>query len=114
VDEVHERDIYTDFLLTCLRGLLPARPDLKIIIMSATLQVDLLARYWGTCVQEAHAVWQAEGAAAAPCANARECTRVLARTAGLVGLDLYEPVPGITTGSAPLDSAIRWRRSCPR
>ncbi len=40
VDEVHERDKNTDFLLIVLRGVLESRPDLKVILMSATLQAS--------------------------------------------------------------------------
>ena len=46
VDEVHERDINTDFLLIVLKGLLKVRPDLKIILMSATLNADLFYNYF--------------------------------------------------------------------
>lgn len=41
IDEVHERDRFSDFLLIILRDLLPLRPDLRLIIMSATLHADL-------------------------------------------------------------------------
>ena len=37
VDEVHERDINTDFLLIVLKKLLARRPELRVIIVSATL-----------------------------------------------------------------------------
>lgn len=40
IDEVHERDRNTDFLLIVLRDLLPSRPELRVILMSATLQVS--------------------------------------------------------------------------
>jgi len=43
---VHERDRYTEFLLITLRGLLPRRPDLRIILMSATLQTQVLLEYF--------------------------------------------------------------------
>lgn len=46
IDEVHERDRYTDFLLIALRDLLPQRPDLRLVLMSATLQTDLLINYF--------------------------------------------------------------------
>jgi hypothetical protein len=46
IDEIHERDKYTEFLLIALRDLLPSRPDLRIILMSATLQTDALVNYW--------------------------------------------------------------------
>lgn len=39
-EKVHERDLQTDFLLVILRDLLPKRPDLSVVLMSATLQVS--------------------------------------------------------------------------
>jgi len=46
IDEVHERDRYTEFLLITLRDLLPLRPDLRLVLMSATLQTDVLMSYF--------------------------------------------------------------------
>ncbi|XP_074666136.1 putative ATP-dependent RNA helicase DHX34 isoform X1 [Strix aluco] len=46
-DEVHERHLHGDVLLGLLRRLLPARPDLKLILMSATINIRLFARYFG-------------------------------------------------------------------
>eukprot|EP00760_Papus_ankaliazontas_P000268 PhM_4_TR10045/c0_g1_i2/m.65597 len=54
VDEIHERDINSDFLLILLRDLALIRPDLKIILMSATLQARLFSDYFrGAPVLEA-------------------------------------------------------------
>jgi HrpA-like RNA helicase len=36
-----------DFLLVVLRDLLPRRPDLKLVLMSATLNAELFAGYFG-------------------------------------------------------------------
>ncbi|XP_043854754.1 probable ATP-dependent RNA helicase DHX34 [Dromiciops gliroides] len=47
VDEVHERHLHSDFLLGVLRRLLPARPDLKLILMSATINIGLFSSYFG-------------------------------------------------------------------
>ncbi|XP_059482833.1 putative ATP-dependent RNA helicase DHX57 [Neocloeon triangulifer] len=47
VDEVHERSEESDFLLMILRDLLPKRRDLKVILMSATLNADLFSQYFG-------------------------------------------------------------------
>ncbi|CAM9871759.1 unnamed protein product, partial [Chrysoparadoxa australica] len=49
VDEVHERQLDTDFLLIILRDLLQQRSDLKVVLMSATLQSDLFSTYFGRC-----------------------------------------------------------------
>lgn len=47
VDEVHERSLDTDFLLALLRDVLRYRKDLKVILMSATLDADIFMRYFG-------------------------------------------------------------------
>ena len=49
VDEIHERDRFADFLLILVRDILPDRPDLRVILMSATLHVDLFSKYFGGC-----------------------------------------------------------------
>ena len=46
IDEIHERDKYTEFLLVALRDMLPKRPDMRVVLMSATLQIQTLAEYW--------------------------------------------------------------------
>jgi ATP-dependent helicase HrpA len=48
IDEAHERSLNIDFLLGYLKQLLPQRPDLKIIITSATIDADRFARHFGT------------------------------------------------------------------
>jgi ATP-dependent helicase HrpA len=47
VDEAHERTLNVDLLLGVLRGLLPRRPELKLIVTSATLDVERVAQYFG-------------------------------------------------------------------
>lgn len=47
VDEVHERGLESDFLLLALKDLLPSRPDLKIILMSATMDAERFSVYFG-------------------------------------------------------------------
>ncbi|XP_048042630.1 3'-5' RNA helicase YTHDC2 [Megalobrama amblycephala] len=49
VDEVHERDGLTDFLLTKMKDMLQKMPSLKLILSSATLDVNLFIRYFGAC-----------------------------------------------------------------
>lgn len=47
LDEVHERDLFTDTLLLIIKQrLLTRRPDLKVILMSATLSSDRLIKYF--------------------------------------------------------------------
>ena len=46
IDEAHERSLNIDFLLGYLRQLLPRRPDLKIIVTSATIDADRFAQHF--------------------------------------------------------------------
>ena len=48
-DEIHERDRFADFLLILLRELLPRHPEVRVVLMSATLHVDLFSQYFGGC-----------------------------------------------------------------
>lgn len=45
LDEVHERTIDSDFLLIVLRKLMARRPDLKVVLMSATVDADRFSKY---------------------------------------------------------------------
>lgn len=46
IDEAHERSLNIDFLLGYLKQLLPRRPDLKVIITSATIDVERFSRHF--------------------------------------------------------------------
>ncbi|NEM08963.1 ATP-dependent RNA helicase HrpA [Geodermatophilus normandii] len=46
IDEAHERSLNIDFLLGYLAQLLPRRPDLKVVITSATIDVDRIAKHF--------------------------------------------------------------------
>ncbi|MFE6663894.1 ATP-dependent RNA helicase HrpA [Streptomyces sp. NPDC057697] len=47
IDEAHERSLNIDFLLGYLARLLPRRPDLKVVITSATIDPERFARHFG-------------------------------------------------------------------
>ena len=47
IDEAHERSLNIDFLLGYLHRLLPRRPDLKLIITSATIDPERFSRHFG-------------------------------------------------------------------
>jgi ATP-dependent helicase HrpA len=53
VDEAHERSLNIDFLLGYLKQLCLKRPDLKVVITSATLDAERFARHFGTAAQPA-------------------------------------------------------------
>ncbi|MDM0110755.1 ATP-dependent RNA helicase HrpA [Variovorax sp. J22R133] len=48
IDEAHERSLNIDFLLGYLREILPRRPDLKVIVTSATIDADRFAQHFGS------------------------------------------------------------------
>ncbi len=47
IDEAHERSLNVDFILGYLKQLLPRRPDLKVIITSATIDPERFSRHFG-------------------------------------------------------------------
>ncbi|MDE2305356.1 MAG: ATP-dependent RNA helicase HrpA [Gammaproteobacteria bacterium] len=47
IDEAHERSLNVDLLLGVLRGLLAERADLKVIVMSATMDVERISGFFG-------------------------------------------------------------------
>ncbi|VDN25623.1 unnamed protein product, partial [Gongylonema pulchrum] len=49
VDEIHERDINTDFILIVLRDMVKMFPDIRVILMSATIDTNLFTNYFGGC-----------------------------------------------------------------
>ncbi|KAH7661050.1 RNA helicase protein [Dioscorea alata] len=49
VDEIHERDRFSDFMLTILRDLLNFCPHLRLVLMSATIDAERFSQYFGGC-----------------------------------------------------------------
>ena len=47
IDEAHERSLNIDFLLGYIKRILPKRPDLKVIITSATIDVERFSKHFG-------------------------------------------------------------------
>ena len=56
IDEAHERSINTDMLLAFIKQCLPSRKDLKLVIMSATIEPELFVKYFEICEKENNAV----------------------------------------------------------
>jgi len=48
IDEAHERSLNIDFLLGYLRRILPKRPDLKVVVTSATIDADRFAQHFAS------------------------------------------------------------------
>ncbi|CAH1983221.1 unnamed protein product [Acanthoscelides obtectus] len=49
LDEIHERNVASDFLITLLKEVIKKRVDLKVILMSATLNSEAFSAYYNTC-----------------------------------------------------------------
>ncbi|KAH8333923.1 hypothetical protein KR059_004546 [Drosophila kikkawai] len=49
LDEIHERSVETDLLMGLLKVILPHRPELKVILMSATVREQDFCDYFGNC-----------------------------------------------------------------
>ena len=61
IDEAHERSLNIDFLLGYLKQLLPRRPDLKVIITSATIDAERFARHFGAAEDKPAPVIEVSG-----------------------------------------------------
>lgn len=51
LDEIHERDVMSDFLITLIKEIIAHRKDLKVILMSATLNAEKFSAYYDNCAQ---------------------------------------------------------------
>lgn len=49
VDEIHERDVNSDFIMVVLRDMIHSYPDLRLILMSATIDTTLFSKYFNNC-----------------------------------------------------------------
>ncbi|XP_015973252.1 DExH-box ATP-dependent RNA helicase DExH6 isoform X1 [Arachis duranensis] len=49
MDEIHERDRYSDFMLAIIRDMLPSYPRLRLVLMSATIDAARFSQYFGGC-----------------------------------------------------------------
>ncbi|XP_015109498.1 ATP-dependent DNA/RNA helicase DHX36 [Diachasma alloeum] len=49
LDEIHERSTDSDLIITLLKQIIPKRPDLKVVLMSATLNSETFAHYYDDC-----------------------------------------------------------------
>ncbi|MEK8171833.1 hypothetical protein NKH77_28335 [Streptomyces sp. M19] len=102
IDEAHERSLNIDFLLGYLAQLLPRRPELKVVITSATIDPERFSRHFGDApiVEVSGRTYPVEVryrpllAAPAGATAARPCRRA--------------------TGTRPPRSATPWTNSRPR
>ena len=112
IDEAHERSLNIDFILGYLRQLLPRRPDLKVIITSATIDPERFSRHFagsGGAEQAGGDERQTSDSAAAPIIEVSGRTypvevryRPLADPDGSAGAEPRDQVQAITDAVAEL------------
>lgn len=61
LDEIHERSLQSDVLLTIVKDLVNQRDDLKVVLMSATLNAEKFSKYFGTYLSERQIVHENAG-----------------------------------------------------
>ncbi len=49
IDEVHERDKFSDFLLLIMKKIITEYPNIRLILMSATFDINRFSEYFGNC-----------------------------------------------------------------
>ena len=49
MDEIHERDMNTDFLFVAIRDMVETYPDLRVVLMSATVDTTIFSKYFFHC-----------------------------------------------------------------
>jgi HrpA-like RNA helicase len=58
IDEVHERHLFTDFIMGIIKCLITQRKDLKVILMSATINIELFSNYFDNCPVVKVNIWK--------------------------------------------------------
>ena len=49
LDEIHERDMNSDFLIAIIKDIISKRQDMKVVLMSATLNAEIFSTYFDNC-----------------------------------------------------------------
>ncbi|MCF3963104.1 ATP-dependent RNA helicase HrpA [Streptomyces fuscigenes] len=101
IDEAHERSLNIDFLLGYLAQLLPRRPDLKLVITSATIDPERFARHFGAFAS----VPTASRASAASATSADSATSTAPAASGAAGAGRPDGESGSGSGSAEVPGA---------
>jgi ATP-dependent helicase HrpA len=93
IDEAHERSLNIDFLLGYLKQLLPRRPDLKLVVTSATIDAERFSRHFrGAPVIEVSGRLYPVEVRYRPLAQGKAAGAGLARAAGNDAPDLVEAI----------------------
>ena len=110
VDEAHERSLNIDFLLGYIKRLLPQRPDLKLIITSATLDAGRFAEHFAVAgKQVAGALRVPNAAAATPSGESQDLDAQDRPADGTRSVAATTPAPIISIPGRTFPVDIRYR-----
>ncbi|WP_276782170.1 DEAD/DEAH box helicase, partial [Actinomyces gerencseriae] len=109
VDEAHERSLNIDFILGYLARLLPSRPDLKVIITSATIDSARFADHFGHAVARAPAPGDDADADSGAGRNGRRDDADADAEADLGSPAAWAPAPVIEVSGRTYPVEIRYR-----
>ncbi|WP_194395850.1 ATP-dependent RNA helicase HrpA [Microbacterium atlanticum] len=101
IDEAHERSLNVDFLLGYLHRILPKRPDLKVIITSATIDPESFAKHFAT--RSTAAATEPQPAPIIEVSGRTYPVEVRYRPPAASGEDESDDVDGITSALRELD-----------
>ena len=108
VDEAHERSLNIDFLLGYLKRLLPKRPDLRVIVSSATLETDRFAAFFGGApvIQVSGRTYPVETIYRSPADNEADLADAIANTVEeITGIDPREDILVFLPGEREIHEA---------
>ena len=112
IDEAHERSLNIDFLLGHIRQILPKRPDLRIVITSATIDTQRFAEHFAPGRIQANSLKRKMGVQATEDSNPRPAAGAIENGAPVVEVSgrtypvelRYQPIEADETGE-PIDQA---------
>ena len=109
IDEAHERSLNIDFLLGYLRRLLQRRPDLKLIITSATLDTERFAKHFGKApvIEVSGRTWPVEVRYRPLEEAGKDSEKALPQGIGAAARELWREGPGDILVFLPGEREIR-------
>jgi ATP-dependent helicase HrpA len=108
IDEAHERSLNIDFILGMLKGIIKARPEFRVIVSSATINVETFSQYFDGCpIVSIDAPMYPVELVYAPPENEGDSESLLFRIKDIVGGIMQKKIPGDILIFLPGELAIK-------